>query len=85
MRAPKQEVMVRREKAGEKAKKRQKKLDQISYEVKDGDIHILSGTYLGRTVRELWQSGPIERDYIVQRLWFTNDRAVVEVINSLCD
>jgi hypothetical protein len=77
-------VMVRREQAGQEAKKKKKKIDQISYEVKDDDIIILSGQYQGHSVRDLWNVGPLERDYIVNRLWFTNDPEVVKIIHSIC-
>jgi ABC-type iron transport system FetAB ATPase subunit len=77
-------VMVRREQAGQEVKKQRKKLDQISYEVKDGDIIVLSGPYLGKSVKDMWSVGPIERDYIVKHLWFTNDFEVVKIINHLC-
>lgn len=77
-------VLIKREKAGQETKKRQRKLDQISYEVQGDDVVILSGPYQGRSVNEMWDIGPIERDYIVNHLWFTNDASVVSIINKLC-
>ena len=80
-----QNVMLRKEKAGEKAASTTRKFDFIKYEVlEDGsDITILSGLYINRSVRELWSIGPAERDYIVEKLWSTGDEKVVQFINSL--
>jgi hypothetical protein len=76
--------MLRREKAGEKAKKAQKKLELIEYRVEGGDILILSGQHKGKTVRSLWPLGPVERDYITRHLWLRHDSQVNEILNSLC-
>lgn len=77
-------TMVRKEKAGKAVVKRQKKLDNVAYEVRDNDVWLLSGPYIGKSVRELFVLGPLERDYLVNHLWFTNDLEVVKVIHSLC-
>jgi hypothetical protein len=77
-------TMQRKEKAGKETVKRKRKLDTVAYEVVDDDIIFKGGMYLNRSVRELYKVGPIERDYIIQHLWFTNDEAVVKIINSMC-
>jgi len=76
--------MLRREKAGEKAKKVQKKLELIEYRVEGDDILILSGQHKGKTVRSLWPLGPVERDYITKHLWLRNDEKLNLILNSLC-
>jgi hypothetical protein len=77
-------TMMRKEKSGKETLKRKRKLDVVTYEIIDDDIIFKSGTFLNRSVRELYKLGPIERDYIVQHLWFTNDDAVIKIINSMC-
>lgn len=77
-------TQIRKEKAGKETVKRQRKIEQVNYEILDDDIILKSGPYLNRSVRELYKVGAIERDYIIQHLWFTNDADVVKIINSLC-
>lgn len=77
-------TQIRKEKAGKETVKRQRKIEQVNYEIIDDDIILKSGPYLNRSVRELYKVGAIERDYIIQHLWFTNDADVVKIINSLC-
>lgn len=78
-----QESMLRKEQAGKEATKAQNKSKIIDYKIENDDILILSGPYTGQTVRNLFPIGPIERDYIVNKIWFSNDSKVVEIINSL--
>lgn len=73
----------RRESAAEKARKVQAKLDLVKYEIVDDDIKFLSGTYYGRTVKELWYLGSDERDYIISHLWNLHDEQVMSIIRSL--
>ena len=80
----KQQTFLRKESASNGIAKKQRKIDKVSYEVRDDDVFLLSGQYLGRSIRELFSAGPLERDYVVTHLWFTNDQSVVNVINSLC-
>ena len=75
--------MARREKAHEAAKRQQKQLNLVGYQVEGDDILLTNGPYGGRKVRELFVQGPIERDYIVKNLWFRGDDRVVQIINSL--
>lgn len=77
-------TQIRKEKAGKETVKRQRKIEQVNYEIIDDDIILKSGPYLNRSVRELYKVGAIERDYVIQHLWFTNDADVVKIINSLC-
>jgi len=77
-------VQSRQEQAGEKARRVQRKLDLVQYRVEGNDIRILSGPFVDRYVRDLWEQGPQERDYIVKNLWFRHDEAVVAILNSLC-
>lgn len=77
-------TMARKEKAGKETVKRQRKIEQVNYEIIDDDIIFKSGPYLNKSVRELFKISPLERDYIIQHLWFTNDADVVKIINSLC-
>jgi hypothetical protein len=82
--ATQQHTMVRKEKAGKETVKKQRKIEQVTFEIIDDDIILKSGPYLNRSVREMYKVGAIERDYVVQHLWFTNDEAVVKIINSMC-
>ncbi len=76
-------AMARREKAGEAAKRQQKQLNLVGYQVENDDIVLTNGPYGGRRVRELFAQGPIERDYVIKNLWFRGDEKVVQIINSL--
>jgi len=78
-----QESMLRKEQAGKEALKVQRKSKVVEYKIENDDILILSGPYIGQTVRNLFLVGPTERDYIVNKIWFSNDPKVVEIINSL--
>jgi hypothetical protein len=82
--ATQQHTMVRKEKAGKETVKKQRKIEQVTFEIIDDDIILKSGSYLNRSVREMYKVGAIERDYVVSHLWFTNDEAVVKIINSMC-
>lgn len=74
---------IRRESAADKARKAQKKLDLVQYTIEDDDIKFLSGPYYGKTVREIWFSGPEERDYVVSHLWNLHDEKVMKIIREL--
>ena len=76
-------AMVRREEAGEQAHRAQRKIKPLEYEIRNGDIQLMSGPYVGRMVSELFQQGPIERDYIVSKLWFLGDAEVEKIIKDL--
>lgn len=78
-----QDVMLRKEKAGYKTDRMIRKHNPVRYEIEEDDIIILSGPYTGRKVRELWPLGPVERDYIVKKLWSTGDEKIVKIINSM--
>lgn len=75
---------ARREAAGEKARRVQRKLDLVEYRVEGDDILLLSGPYVDEHVRDLWERGPVERDWITKHLWFRNDERVNLILNSLC-
>ena len=78
------ETNVRRGYALEKAKKAQARLKLVEYQVKNGDIILLSGPYNGQSVAQLWARGENERDYVVKNLCMRNDEQVMEVIRGLC-
>ena len=77
------DILLRREKAGEKAEKLRKKYDLVQYQVEDDNIRILSGPYAGFDARSLWFKGPAERDYIVKHIWFSGNREVAAILSSL--
>ncbi len=78
-----QNTMLKREQAGQEAEKVQRRAKTVEYRVEDNDILILSGTYIGSTVRQLFSQGPNERDYIIKKIWFGGDSEVVKIINEL--
>lgn len=77
------EILMRREKAGDKARKVQRILKQVEFRIEDDDILFLTGPYHGQYVRALFHKGPVERDYIVKYVWFQHDEEAVRIINSL--
>lgn len=77
-------LMLRKEKAGKEAQKTTRRLELVEFRVEDDDITLLSGPYSGKTVKQLWPLGPTERDYIVQKIWFSGDEEAVRVVNGLC-
>lgn len=77
-------LMVRKEKAGKEALKTKRKLDLVEFRIEDEDILLLSGPYSGKTVKQLWPLGPTERDYVVQKIWFSGDEEAVRIVNGLC-
>ncbi len=79
--AHRQEGMHRREKAAE-VRPRLRQV-AVKYRIENGDIYILSGPYLGKSVKELWPIGPVERDYIVRNIWFSGDAEVAAIIRGL--
>lgn len=61
-----------------------KRVQEIAeYQVEDGDVVILSGSYNGLRVTELWKKGSVERDWIVNKLWILGDEEVNKVIRKL--
>jgi len=76
------EVVMRKDRAGIKTRRAQRP-KTIEYCVENDDILLLSGLYNGQYVRELFQKGPAERDYIVKNLWFQHDDEIIKIINSL--
>lgn len=68
--------------SGQRRPPKQAKL--VNYQVCGTDVLITSGPFQGRYVRELWMSGPNERDYVVKNLCKRNDAEVLTIINSLC-
>lgn len=78
-----QDVMLRKEKAGKKAESVSRKLDQLKYELIENDIIILNGPYINKSVRELWNIGEAERDYIVNKLWSLGDEKINKIIKDL--
>ena len=76
--------MVRKEQAAQQAAVVKKKLELVEFCIENDDVLLLSGNYSGQTVRQLWPLGPVERDYIVQKIWFTNNPDAVRIINELC-
>jgi hypothetical protein len=77
-------VQDRFEKAGEKARKVQKKLDLVKYIIDDNGILLTSGPYTGQYVIDVWKLGPVERDYVIKNLWFRNDEQVNQILHTLC-
>ena len=78
-----QKILLRREEAAEKARRKVRKLDLVEYAVEGDDVVFLTGPYKGKGVRGLFFLGPRERDYIMQHLWFRNDEEVLRIINSM--
>jgi len=76
-------MMLKKEKASEEAQRIHYKPDKVKYEVRDNDIILLSGKYSNCYVRDLFSRGPIERDYIMDKLWMKGDEAVCAIINSM--
>ena len=74
-----QNSMLRKEKAA----KKQPKITSVEYTVENEDITILSGPYAGKKVKELFITGPAERDYVVKHIWFTGGEKVTKIINGL--
>jgi hypothetical protein len=76
--------MMRREQAGQKAERAAKKIEFVKYEItEDGtDVLLLSGQYANERLLDLWVRGPVERDYIVKKLYSTGDEAVINIIHS---
>lgn len=56
---------------------------KLVYRIENDDVHILAGKYSGSTLKELWATGPEERDYIFQFL-YKKDETVRKLINTLC-
>ena len=77
------DMQQRQEAANEASRKMQRKEDKVVFRVEDEDVLILSGQYAGHKVRDLFQKGPLERDYVVKKIWFTGDPQAVKVVNSL--
>lgn len=78
-----QKVLLRKEKVSQKAKIQQSKINNINYEIRDDNIFILSGPFIGCNVLELFDAGPSERDYVVDNLWFTGDPEIEKIIKRL--
>lgn len=61
-----------------------KRVQEIAeYQVEDGDVVILSGSYNGLRITELWEKGSVERDWIINKLWILGDEEVNKVIRKL--
>lgn len=80
--AHRQENMSKRE-VSEKDTKPRKKSIPVKYRVEDGDIYIMSGPYVGSSVKKLWVMSSVERDYIVKNIWFSGDADVAAIIRGL--
>ncbi len=78
-----QGIMLRKEEAGEKARRIIKRDNLVEHEIIKGDILIKSGIYNGFMVKDLWSRGSTERDFITKYLWFSGNKDVVDIINSL--
>ncbi len=61
-----------------------KKTDSVAvrYEILEDDIKINSGIYMGRTVKELWDMGKVERDWVIKKIWNTGDKDAQRVIRE---
>lgn len=61
-----------------------KRVQEVAeYQIEDNDVMILSGSYNGMRVSELWEKGPIERDWVINKLWILNDEKVNNIIRKL--
>ena len=77
---------ARRDKAAEKKEKKNTyKESKFEYEyiAEQDDIILKSGRYAGNTLRNIFQAGQKERDYIVKTLWYLNDPVINKVIESM--
>lgn len=76
-------ALGRREQAQDSAQRHLKKIEKVMYRIENDDVLILSGTFSGRLVSELWQVGPDERDYIFMNLVKVNPE-VKKIVAKLC-
>lgn len=75
---------LRKGQAADKAKKLQAKIKLVEYRIEDDDAVILSGPYMGKTIKSIWFLGEAERDYIVKNFCMRNDSKIVEIVRQLC-
>jgi hypothetical protein len=65
-----------------KITKRQQELAEFQILKEERDIVFLSGTYVGKKVSEVWQSGAAGRDWIIKSVWSQNNEEVNEIIKQ---
>jgi len=73
----------RQEKATKKNNYAQKKLDLVEFRVEGDDIKIISGDYAGKTVKEIWDKGVTERDWVANKIWVRYDQEANAIISRL--
>ena len=60
-----------------------KRKDLVKYAVEQDDVILLNGKYQGYRIRELFEKGPAERDYVAEYLWSLNDVRINRIIRSM--
>jgi hypothetical protein len=74
-------AQVRNESAQSKAKFVSR--SKAEFRIEENDLLLLTGPYAGSRVRELWDRGPDERDYIFKSIYINRDSEVQRIIKSL--
>ena len=75
-------AMVRGEQALRKEHVRSRKKNSPHYKIEEDDILLLTGSYANKRIKELWFTGPKERDYIYQYLYSCVDPEVQRIIKQ---
>ena len=75
--------MIRQDQAAEKAKIVQSSIQFDKYKVEAEDILLLSGPYSGYHLKELWNRGECERDYLFKNIYKRGDTEVVRIMKQL--
>ena len=74
-------AMMRNESAQNKAKFRSR--EKAEFRIEANDLLLITGPYAGTRVRELWERGPDERDYVFKSVYINRDPEVQRIIKSL--
>jgi len=75
--------MIRQDQATEKAKFVQSSMLLDKYVVENGDVLLLTGPYSGYRVREVWERGEVERDYLFKNIYQRGDQEVIRIMKAL--
>lgn len=75
-----QKLMVKKEKS---STPKAVSFSEVKFDVEGDDVKFTTGPYSGKTVKQIFESGPDERDYIMKNVYSTNNSAAMKIIRSM--